>query len=271
MTTARRCVGSIASMSDDPRVHVGRVPLCGLLLDIDDTLVDTRGAFRHALAVIAERYLPGPADADALVAVWRADVGGWYRAFTRGEMDYREQRMRRANELHALFGGPAMDDAAYDTWNEEFELAFREGWIAHEDAHSLLDALDAAGIAFGAVSNAAVEYQTLKLQRAGLDRVPMLVGTDTFGVGKPDRRVFLEGARLLGVEPASAAYVGDELDIDARAAVAAGLALGVWLDRPGSRRDGHPGSDDDAPLGQGVVRVETLADAGVALGIEVHR
>ena len=241
--------------------------ITAVLLDIDDTLVDTRGAFRHALAVVAERHLPGPADADALVAVWRADANGWYRAFTRGEVGYREQRMRRANELHALFGGPDMDDSAFDAWDEEFEAAFQSGWLAHADAVELLDAFDAAGIVYGAVSNAAVAYQTAKLAHAGLDRVPMLVGTDTFGVGKPDPRVFLEGARLLGAQPASAGYVGDELDIDARAAIAAGLGLGVWIDRPGSRRDGHPGGDDSAPLGERVVRVESLSGVIEALGL----
>jgi putative hydrolase of the HAD superfamily len=247
---------------DDEVPHLRTV-----LLDIDDTLVDTRGAFRHALAVVAERHLPGPTDADALVAVWRADANGWYRSFTRGEIAYREQRKRRANELHALFGGAQMDDAAYDSWDEEFEAAFREGWIAHPDVADFLDALDEAGIRYGAVSNAAVEYQTAKLAHAGLVRVSMLVGTDTFGVGKPDPRVFLEGSRLLGVDPASVAYVGDELDIDARAAVEAGLGLGVWLDRPSSRRDGHPGGDDEAPLSGGVVRVESLAGVMEALAL----
>lgn len=37
---------------------------------------------------------------------------------------------------------------------------------------------------------------------------------------------------MLGLDPASVVYVGDE-DIDAAAAVHAGLAMGLWLDRPG--------------------------------------
>ena len=234
--------------------------ITAVLLDIDDTLVDSRRAFRHALQGVGATYLPGPTDADALVAVWRADASGWYRAFTRGELDYQEQRKRRANELHAIFGGAHLDDDAYEVWNEEFEAGFRAGWAPHADAVAFLDELDAAGIAYGAVSNAAVEYQTLKLKITGLDRVPMLVGTDTFGVGKPDPRVFVEGARLLGVDLASAAYVGDELDIDARAAVEAGCALGVWLDRPGAHRAGHPGDAAGEALGERVVRVTSLAD-----------
>ncbi len=239
----------------------------GVLLDIDDTLVDTRGAFRHALAVVGDSYLPQPVSPDDLVRVWRTDSGGWYRAFTRGEVSYREQRMRRANELHALFGGPGLDDPAYDAWDEQFEAAFREGWIAHPDALPLLDALDRAGIPYGAVSNAASAYQEVKLAAAGLARVSMLVGTDTFGVGKPDARVFQEGALLLGWEPALCAYVGDELDIDARGAVAAGLGWGVWLDRPAARGDGHAGSHGgEEPLGQGVRRVESLMEVGAWFG-----
>ncbi len=230
----------------------------GVLLDIDDTLVDTRGAFRHALGVIAEDFLPRGFDVDSLTSHWRSDVSGWYRAHTRGEISHREQRKRRANELHEAFGGPSMDDSAYEAWDEVFEAGFRDGWRAHPDAHELLDTLDRCGIEYGAVSNAESGYQEMKLSRVGLKRVRMLVGTDRFGVGKPDSRVFREGARLLGLDPGMVAYVGDERDIDACAAVDAGLALGIWLDRPG----GHPQSGG---LADGVVRVESLAEIPQAL------
>lgn len=230
----------------------------GVLLDIDDTLVDTRGAFRHALGVIAEHYLPAGYDVDRLTAQWRTDVSGWYRAHTRGEISHREQRKRRANELHEAFGGPGLDDQAYQAWDEVFEAAFKDGWRAHPDAHELLDVLDRCGIEYGAVSNAESGYQEMKLSRVGLKRVRMLVGTDRFGVGKPDSRVFLEGARLLGLDPGMVAYVGDERDIDACAAVEAGLGLGIWLDRPG----GHPQSGE---LAEGVLRVESLTQIPEAL------
>jgi len=225
----------------------------GLLLDIDDTLVDTRGAFRHALGVVAETFLPAGYDVETMTAHWRTDASGWYRAHARGEISHREQRMRRANELHVAFGGPLLDEAAYDAWNAVFEAEFKEGWRAHPDADELLDTLDRCGIEYGAVSNADSSYQELKLARVGLSRMRMLVGVDRFGVGKPDPRLFHEGARLLGLDPATVAYVGDEKDIDAAAAVAAGLALGIWIDRPG----GHPQPGD---LADGVVRVESLTD-----------
>lgn len=202
-----------------------------VLFDVDDTLVDTRGAFRHALAAVGEQYLTADVTADELTHTWRTDVGGHYRAHTRGELSYREQRKRRANEIHAMYGGPPLeDDAAYDEWNRGFEAAFRAGWRAHDDAVACLDELEAAGIPYGALSNAAVAYQEEKLAASGLARVPMFVGVDTLGFGKPDPRVFALACELIGEEPAHVAYVGDEYDIDAVAATQAGL-LGIWLDR----------------------------------------
>ena len=51
-----------------------------------------------------------------------------------------------------------------------------------------------------------------------------LVGIDAFGVGKPDARIFRRACEVLGPAPAEAAYVGDELDVDARGARDAGLS-----------------------------------------------
>jgi putative hydrolase of the HAD superfamily len=94
----------------------------------------------------------------------------------------------------------------------------------------------------------------------------MLVGVDTIGVGKPDARVFLEACRLLGTEPARTAYVGDELDVDARAAASAGLR-GVWLDRPGPRRVPVPDEDIAAARADGIAVVASLAELPGALGL----
>ncbi len=241
-------------------------PIEGVLFDVDDTLVDTRGAFGHALAAVAEAYLPaGAADRlDEMLIAWREDTGGYYRAYTRGELGFVEQRRHRANQLHQLYGGPQLSEADFVAWDKVFEGGFVAGWRAHPDASPLVDLLLAAGLPVGALSNAGVAYQEDKLARTGFaGRVPMLVGVDTLGVGKPHPSVFLEGARRLGTHPARTAYVGDELDIDAAAAAAAGL-VGIWLDRPGGRR---VEVTDDEVAAAGVPVIVTLADLPPVLGI----
>lgn len=252
-----------------------------VLFDVDDTLVDTRGAFRHALERIAESHLPDAPGADELTHFWRADRHGHYRAHTRGEIDYRSQRMMRANDLHGEFGGALMDDEAYDAWNEDFERFFQEGWRPHDDAAAALDDLDALGLPFGGLSNAAFTYQEQKLAACGLARVPMVVGVDTLGFGKPDPtgtqstdgrahpfrgkpdpEVFLEGCRRMGTAPSETVYVGDEFDIDGLGALNAGLQS-VWLDRPGAATQPVESSRLRGAVSIGLLRFENLDDVVV--------
>ncbi|MBD5787789.1 HAD family hydrolase [Cellulosimicrobium terreum] len=233
----------------------------GVLFDVDDTLVDTRAAFAEAIAASSRVWLPRlpAARYDEVLALWRADPNGHYRAYTRGEVDFEAQRMARANELQATFGGELLDDVTYLAWRDVFWGAFETAWTAFDDARSVVDELAAAGVRVGSLSNARVDLQTRKLAAAGLADVPLLVGVDTLGFGKPDPRVFAEACRLLGTDPARTAYVGDELDVDARAALAAGL-VGVWLDRPGTRRGGPHPEDPAAARASGVVVISGLAE-----------
>jgi putative hydrolase of the HAD superfamily len=208
-----------------------------VLFDIDDTLIQTRAAWIGTMAAIADRYLPAlpPGGAQELAIKWREDPNGHFARYAAGELSYLEQRRLRANEMHVAYGGEELDQAGFAEWDKVFDTAFRAGFIAHPDAVEALAALSDAGIPFGAASNGPVAYQADKLAVAGLD-VPMLVGIDTLGVGKPAKEFFLEGCRRLGTEPARTVYVGDEFYIDAVAARDAGLRA-LWVDRPGHRRD----------------------------------
>ena len=244
------------------------LPVDGVLFDIDDTLVDTKGAFAVALDAVREAYLPHLPTAGTveLLDAWRADAGGHYRAYTRGETTATAQRMARANALHADFGGPALDDAGFAAWDEVFESGFEAAWAAHEDARPVLDLLAVAGVRVGALSNARAAYQTGKLAATGLADVPVLVGVDTLGVGKPAPEVFLEACRRLGTAPSRTVYVGDELDIDATAAARVGL-VGVWIDRPGSRRGEVRRAELDDAERAGVRTIGSLRDLAQALGL----
>lgn len=212
-----------------------------VLLDLDDTLLDTRSAFRAAVHDVVSRWMPhlDAAAVEQAVLHWATDPGGHFRAYTRGEQDFATQRLLRARDLHERFDGPLLDAAAYRLWEAGYEKAFRAAWRLADGALRLLDALAAAGARVGAITNLERAYQQDKLAVVGLSqRVPVLVAVDDLGFGKPDERVFRRACDLLGVLPEQAAYVGDEIDVDARAARRAGLA-GVWLDahRTGNRPD----------------------------------
>lgn len=261
----------------------------GILFDVDDTLVDTKGAFARALEAVRAEHLPHvPAARDPeILSHWRTDPGGFYSRYTRGEMDHVTQRRHRAALLHETFGAAPVTEKSFEAWDALFWGTFERSWTAHADARAAIDAVLAAGLGVGVVTNAATELQERKLKVAGLGDLPVLVGVDTLGFGKPDPRVFLEGARRLGTEPSRTAYVGDEPTVDALAALQAGLT-GVWLDRAGHRRGpgygAHaqndaalPGAaqraalagdpqDPEAMRAAGVVVIETLAELPATLG-----
>ena len=164
----------------------------GVLFDIDDTLVDTKGAFAHGLSAICDRFLAhlSQEQREEVLDLWRQDPNGHYRAYTRGEISARRQRMDRANELHATFGGQVLDEAGFDAWDEVFQAGFT-------------------------------------------------------------------------------AYVGDELDIDARGAAAVGLT-GIWLDRPGTRRGGIHLEDVSVAAGEDVRVIASLDQVAQVLGLTVE-
>ncbi|HYJ76220.1 MAG TPA: HAD family hydrolase [Kineosporiaceae bacterium] len=231
----------------------------GVLLDVDDTLVDTRAAFAAGIAHVVRRWLPhlDREGRQGALRHWVTDAEGHFRAYTQGRIDLVEQRRRRVAALHAAFGGPAVDAELFEAWDAAFEDAYRAAWRPCPDAPRLLDTLDAVGLARGVVTNMRIDYQREKLAVVGLlDRVGVLVGMETFGVGKPDPRLFRHACDVLGVEPAEAAYVGDELEVDARGARDAGL-LGVWLDRHGTGE-----SPPDVPV------ISSLDELPAVLGVD---
>jgi putative hydrolase of the HAD superfamily len=236
----------------------------GVLLDVDDTLVDTRAAFFAAIRAASGTALSHlPSDVyDDVARRWIADVGGHFRTYTRGEISIEEQRRRRVGDLQETFGGPDLDDVRFAEWFAVYDAAFRESWRLHDDALRLLDRLADSHVRVGALSNASRELSVDKLARLGLTaRLPLLVSPDDLGFGKPDRRVFALACERLGTRPDRTAYVGDELDVDAQGARAAGL-VGVWLDRPG--RPAPPGNVpvDGVLVARSLDEVPGLLDLG---------
>ena len=73
------------------------------------------------------------------------------------------------------------------------------------------------------------------------------VGAHELDFGKPDPRIYHEACRRAGVAPEAVLHVGDDLDLDVRAALSAGLRA-AWLRRPDRS---HP-PQSEGPAGVGV-------------------
>ncbi len=211
----------------------GRVS--GVLFDIDETLVDLYQAMTDAMVAASSHLLPhfGAADWERFAALYMADVNRYYDRYVAGEFTFHEQRGLRARVVFEELGVTGFDPAVEARWIADFETAQPLSIKAFADVVPLLDALDRAGIPYGAVSNNVHDYQRAKLDQAGLARIAVLVGIDTVNVAKPDPAIFLEGCRLIGTAPEETLYIGDNFMVDGVGSVSAGLH-GVWLNRTGA-------------------------------------
>jgi putative hydrolase of the HAD superfamily len=203
-----------------------------LLLDVDDTLIDTRGAMVAAgVAAVAELWPRVRPEVHRAAAVhFQADPGGLFGRFTRGEMSFTEMRQARVADLLETFSLSDIDEVNA-RFEDAYEPAFTASVRVFDDVVPLIGAVSAAGIPMGLLTNSSSHYTRQKLEITGLAGAFAAVTTrDTLGFGKPDARAFHHACRLLGSAPADTIYVGDDIEIDALAAWDAGLSA-VWLER----------------------------------------
>jgi putative hydrolase of the HAD superfamily len=99
------------------------------------------------------------------------------------------------------------------------------------EAPAMLRALAAKGYRLAVISNIiSRRLVQVKLAEYGIARyfAPILTSSN-FGWRKPNERIFLECARLLGLPPAGCAYVGDTISRDVIGARRAGFGLAIQI------------------------------------------
>jgi len=204
-----------------------------LLLDVDDTIVDTRGAMVAAGTQAAAALWPHrPGDHRAMAQRYYDDPERWFPRFAAGEVPFEHMRAGRLDEVATAFGVHVPDDG-HHAYEDAYAPAFRAAQRLFPDVPELLSTAERQGMPVALLTNSAHAPTAVKLEALGLvDRFDVVVTTDTLGFGKPDPRVYREACRLLGAGPAEVVCVGDSLPWDVRGAQAAGLRA-VWLDREG--------------------------------------
>jgi FMN hydrolase / 5-amino-6-(5-phospho-D-ribitylamino)uracil phosphatase len=194
-----------------------------LTLDLDDTLwpvspviVRAEQAMRRWL----EQHAPATAaafDAAALRRL-RAEVELAHPLLRHDLSALRRKTLQRAV---SVAGEPAtLADEAFEVF-----FAARQQVEFFPEALEALQRL-AARYPLWSLSNGNAD-----LQRVGINaHFRGAMSAATLGAAKPERRVFEAACRHIGLAPAQVLHVGDDLEMDARGARAAGLAT-VWLQR----------------------------------------
>lgn len=184
--------------------------LRAVLFDLDGTLVDSAGDLsRAANAMRADRGL-----APLPLAQYRPHGGSGARGMLAQAFDVGP-------------GQPGYDDLKREFLNR-YEGLMLDSTVPFAGVGPELDALDAAGLAWGIVTNKAERFALPLAAALGL-RAGVVVGGDTTPHTKPHPAPLLEAARRLAVPPQACLYVGDdERDILAGRAAGMATAAAAW-------------------------------------------
>ena len=184
-----------------------------VFFDFDDTLQSRKGAYRLYCEAFLRRYFPSIGEKERLQKLdeMEALVDGGYK-----------DREVYFPELIALWGWenhPPLQEL-YDSFN----LDFGKYIVLLPGAVDTLKELKRRGYLLGAVTNGGSSLQNIKLDTAGIRALfDVVVVSGDIGVYKPDRRIFDEAARRLGLENRQVLFVGDHPVNDIDGALGAGM------------------------------------------------
>ena len=207
-----------------------------ILIDLDDTILDFGSSVEptwRAVCDEAARQAEGLDSQGLFEAVSR--TRDWYWSDTER---HREGRMNLRDAtrdiVHQALTGLGVDLPVLAQDIAESYRALREAHTRpFPEAIGSLVRLRGLGIRLGLTTNGAGPGQRAKLDRFGLPRLfDNVLIEGEFGVGKPDRRVYLSSMEALGSRPGETWCVGDNLEWEVEAPQRLGIH-GVWVDSAG--------------------------------------
>nr|WP_296066931.1 HAD family hydrolase [uncultured Actinoplanes sp.] len=220
----------------------------GVLLDLDDTLLDHTDAVDRALRL----WLPqlGVTPTAEHLTLWNEVQEPHLRAWRERRISFEEQRRRRLRDFLPAIQVPyAVDelDEIFGGYLRAYESSYR----AFPDVPGALAAIADAGLRLAVLTNGNDKQQNRKLAAVGLDGIGPVFTPDHLGAAKPEPAAFRGACERWGLAPAEVLSVGDNYAFDVLGARAAGLRA-VHLDR-------HDRGPHDEPH-----RIRSLAALDVA-------
>lgn len=211
-------------------------PPRALLLDLDDTILDSRSSLRlawHEVSRAVSTRLPELAPDAVREQIGRSTRWYWSdpERVQSGRVDLPRARREILEHVLTALGRPhaelAAETARLYTRIREERLELLPGAI---DA---LERLRARVGSLGLVTNGAAPVQRAKIERFRLaGYFDAIVVEGELGIGKPDARVFAHALAALGAPAGESWMAGDDYEADVAGALAAGLEA-VWIEPDG--------------------------------------
>jgi len=235
-------------------------PITTVILDLDETIIHddlaTEQAFASATAFAADTF---GVDPDALTASVRQHAKAIWAEGPAPEWGH-DLGTSSTEALRSIFPGddPRMvalrrwgPTFRFETWNRALiENGITNAQLAHElDARwatmrlntniflpGAEQALQELGSRFrlAMITNGLIDVQRTKVEKMGIGpQFALVVISGELGFGKPNPEIYHHTLKQLGVTPAEAVMVGDNIRRDVAGSQAVGIT-GVWIEPTGT-------------------------------------
>ena len=201
-----------------------------IFFDIDDTLLDNRGA-EFAAAKDFHYQFRGvfPVLPDEFAHNWSIITEKHIQRYFSGELSFQGQRRERLKEIFSH--NRILSDAEADHLFQKYLGCYEKNWRLFPDVATCFEQLE--GVRLGIISNGDSMQQRQKLTATGIiERFSVVVISGDIGKSKPDSQIFLEACRMAAVSPSECWHIGDNLEADFQGSLSAGMK-GIWLTRNG--------------------------------------
>lgn len=200
--------------------------------DLDNTLFDHTEAAATAMRTLVREMRWTYNGSEPIGLEWHRIETIYFSQYASGVMTLVEHRRARMREFLKSTDVNSDEVELDSLWNN-YVQHYSASWIAYSDVLATLRDLKGAGYKMAVLTNGQQAQQEAKLEAIGLSDVfEACLAIGTVEALKPDPRAFAQLCRVLDCQPHEVLFVGDDLDVDVRASVSAGLN-GVWLNREG--------------------------------------
>ncbi|MDF2963326.1 MAG: 2-haloalkanoic acid dehalogenase [Paenibacillus sp.] len=201
-----------------------------IFFDIDDTLLDFKGAERTGIKAVYHQYGAGfHLDEQQFYDTWCAVGKKHFTRYLKGELSFAQQKLERVREVFGSVGtvlGEREAEACFQVYLESFE----SHWVPFDDVLPCLQLLK-GHYRLGIVSNGDPDQQKSKLNKMGLAHYfDVMVTAGNVGAAKPDPRIFEIACKQAGKQPHECFYIGDDFSTDIESSMKINMK-GIWLNR----------------------------------------
>ena len=183
-----------------------------VFFDLDETLIDIKLAQNKAVESLYVKYgFDTKATLENFIRKWDELTEYHYAFYSRREISYNEQRVRRIVDLFKAFNIVLEEEPLTDYYLMFFENA----WSVYSEVNEVLETLVNRGYKLGIISNGDYDQQLQKIEKTGIRKYFDFINTSSqLEYSKPNPMVYAKVFNMHNINYENVCYVGDNYKKD---------------------------------------------------------